>query len=456
MMKWCSLQLYLKICLKIQVFLFCTGFARELEIGLKTQHQKSFVYLTRLHLSSSEYDWRYFDELRDVFQFDLQHNGLMSVVPTNIEWEDAISWSDVRSHFNVKDWRERNIPYVVAVQVVDHRLQVIVFDVQRGSAKKYPDLAMMGKLGVDRGFVHQVTDMIQADLFGVEGIASLKILYSKRYKVNDAWLSEIWVCDSDGANSHPVIADQGYCISPNFFPSSMRLQNHFYYVSFQEGQSKIYSSSLETKEKELFVSLRGSQALPAMSMKGNMIAFITDTAGRPDLFVQSVNAQGKAIGRPRQLFSAPRSTQASPTFSPDGKEIAFVSDRDGPPRVYVMSVLGPKETKKPAMRLLTKKNRENTSPAWSSDGTKIAYSAKVDGVRQIWIYDFETEEERPITSGPANKENPSWAPDNLHLIYNTEDSDVCEMYRIHIEDKEPILIGAGSEQKRFPSWNLSK
>jgi TolB protein len=121
--------------------------------------------------------------------------------------------------------------------------------------------------------------------------------------------------------------------------------------------------------------------------------------------------------------------------------------------VYLIDVLGPKETMRPTPRLLTRMNRENTSPAWSPDGAKLVYSAKVDGIRQIWVYDFATQVESAITTGPENKENPSWAPDSLHLIYNTETEDRCELYRIHVQQKDPVLISKGSDQKRFASWS---
>lgn len=439
--RWC-----LRIALSL--LLLCFAYAEDLEVSLQTQGERSFVYLTRLHLSGDEPDWRYFDELREVLEFDLQANGFMQTAPVRTEWEETLTWPDIRFHFDMAAWKNRNIPYVVAIQAIDHRLQVVVFNVEQGTAKKYADLAVTGNLPVDRSTIHKLSDTIQLDLFGIPGIASLKILYSKRYKMNDEWHSDIWISDSDGANARAVIAGQGYCVSPAFFPGS---DNRFYYVCFQDGQSKIHTASLDHPKGSSLLTLRGNQVLPASNAQGDMIAFISDVAGRPDLFIQKLNAHGTPLGKPRQIFSAPRSTQASPTFSPDGKQIAFVSDKDGPPRIYAMNVATAKETKKPAPRLLTKKNRENTSPAWSPDGTKIAYSAKVDGVRQIWICDVKTEEERAVTNTPGNKENPSWAPDSLHLVYNSEDEDVCELYRVNIKQGVPALIHAGSEQKRFPS-----
>ena len=73
-------------------------------------------------------------------------------------------------------------------------------------------------------------------------------------------------------------------------------------------------------------------------------------------------------------------------------------------------------------------------------------------IQQIWIYDFLSDEEMPLTTGPENKENPSWAPDSFHLVYNTESDDVCELYVIHLNQGEPIQISKGPEQKRFASW----
>ena len=432
----------------LPLLLYC----EDLEVQLATRTQMKPVYLSRLHVPSSEYDWRYFDELRSLLEFDLNINGFTTVLPIRDDAEDRLKWPDVRSEFDRLYWKKERVPYVLAVQVFLDRFQLLVFDVENETAKKYADIPLTGKIEDDRQPIHRLADAVQKDLFGVEGISSLKILYSHRHRSADGWISEIWVCDSDGANPTQVTFEKGYCLSPGFLPPSASKDKEFYYVCFNQGQSKIYRSSLTKQQGEPMVSLKGNQALPAITKKGTQMAFITDAAGRPDLFIQNLDSTGKMQGKARQLYSAPRATQASPTFSPDGKQIAFVSDKDGPPRIYLLDVIGPKETKRAAPRLLTKKNRENTSPAWSPDGTKLAYSAKVDGIRQIWIYDFATQEEVQLTSSPENKENASWAPDNLHLVYNTESEDISELYLIHLNQGEPILISRGPDQKRFACW----
>lgn len=436
-MKHLSVRFYLKICSLLPCFLF----GEILEIALPTQTQKASLYVSSVFIHSSQYDWRYFQELRDVMAFDFDHNGFSTLALFSDRLEESFSWPDVRENFDVALWKKNGIAFVCALQVVQNRLQLFVFQTQKASFKKYGDIPITGKLEIDREKIHELTDSVQKDLFGVEGIASLKVIYSKRLEDQS---SEIWMCDSDGAGERPLVQNKGYCVSPGFFPSKAL---GFYYVSFQGGQSKIYRSSGEE-----LVSLRGSQLLPSVNRQGTQLAFISDVAGRPDLFVQNLDLQGKMLGKARQLFSAPRATQASPTYSPDGKQVAFVSDKDGVPRIYVLEVASPKATDRPNPKLLTKVHRENTSPAWSPDGRKLAYSAKVDGVRQIWVYDFATQQESAITSGPEHKENPVWARNNLHLVYNTESDDRCEIFRIHIVDLQPVQISSGPGQKRFPSW----
>lgn len=435
----------------LPIFLFC----ETLEVALPTKAKICPVYLTKLHVPDSEYDWRYFEELREVFEFDLNAGGFASVARLKDVLDETLSWPDVRSFFNVAPWKKEQIAYVLAVQVYQNKFQLIVFDIAKGTSKKYQDFLLVGKLEKDRSQIHHLADQVQKDLFGVPGIASLKLLFSKRSKAGDDWNSEIWISDSDGANARPLVRDKGYCVTPGIFPSSAPLSGAYFYVSFQEGLSKIYRSSLQNPISEPMFTLRGSQILPAINKSGTQMAFISDIAGRPDLFVQNLDNRGHPIGKARQLFTSPNATQASPTYSPDGKQIAFVSDKDGPPRIYLIDVLGSKDTKRQVPKLITKINRENTCPAWSFDGTKLAFSAKVDKVRQIWIYDFATQQEYPVTTGPENKENPSWAPDNMHLVYNTESSDNCELYRIHIDRKEPVLISKCADQKRFPCWVYS-
>jgi TolB protein len=440
----------------VSLLLFTAAlWSENIEVSLATKSNVKPLYMSRIHTDPTEWDWRYFDELRGILEFDFENSGIASVAPVDQEIEDLFDWSDVRKEFKLEKWSKKSFPYVLAIEVNMKQFILTAFDIGQGTSKKYPPIALSGRIETDRRTMHRLADALQKDLFGIEGIASLRIVYAQREKNKASegltWLSEIWICDSDGALPRQLTNEKGYCLSPLFLPKAGG-DPEFIYVFNNEGQSKIFRSCLSKPEGQATITLRGNQALPAVSKKGTQIAFITDVAGRPDLFLQNLDSKRQMIGKARQLYSAPRATQASPTFSPDGKRIAFVSDKDGPPRIYFLDILDPRELKRPKPFLLTTKNRENTSPAWSPDGKKLAYSAKTDGVRQIWIYDFESESEQQLTTGPEIKENPAWAPDSIHLVYNTETDESSELYLINLLQPNPVQISKGPGQKRFASW----
>lgn len=431
---------------------FCL-LATDIEVALSTRSKAAPIYVSAIHADAS--DWRYFDELRSVLEFDLSASGFCSVMDRSQTLEETFHFPEPRSQFDIQVWEKAKIPFALALEVSQNKLCITAFQIDKKASKRYPEVVVTGRLDEDRRSIHRIADLIHKDLFGIDGIASLRILYSQRVRNFEAkdleWTSEIWLCDADGGNARPIITNSGYCVCPTFLPKRGP-DLEFFYVSYEQGQSKIFSASLSHPKGQPMVSLRGNQALPCLSSQGTQMAFITDVAGRPDLFIQNFDGKGHPVGKARQLFSAPRSTQASPTYSPDGKKIAFVSDKDGPPRIYLLDTTASKNMQKAKPELITKRNRENTSPSWSPDGKKLAYSAKIDGVRQIWLYDFATGEESPLTTGPENKENPVWAPNSLHIIYNTETDETCELYLTNLTNPEPIKISKGPGQKRFACW----
>jgi len=315
-------------------------------------------------------------------------------------------------------------------------------------------LPLTGSLEKDRRTIHRIADRIHELLFGIQGIASSRILYTLKSQHNGQEESEVWEADWDGQNTKQLTRDGGYCVTPQYIPPFPdRLAGSFVYVSYQTGQPKVYAAALINGQGKQLLSLSGNQLMPTISKQRDRIAFISDATGNPDLFIQAFDPEKGAVGKPRHLFTAPFATQGTPTFSPDGKNIAFVSNTSGTPRIYTIEIPPPGTPLRNIRPVLVSKfTRGNTAPAWSPDGSKIAYCAKIDGTRQIMIYDFHTGIERQLTKGTRNKENPSWAPNSLHLVYNTTDHGACDLYVTNLKQAIPLKITSGQGEKRFPHW----
>lgn len=389
----------------------------------------------------------YQKKLFSVFIFDAQANGRLETLSCSSRYEDL---AKKPSPFQLDLWKDCACEHVIRLSFQDEKFKVECFTLSTGRVRTLESALLSGNLDKDRGFVHQCSDLLHEMLFKESGIACSKILFTKN---GDEGCAEVWESDYDCANAHPITQENALCVTPSYLSLKSGKSKPFVYVSYVLGQPKIFVSSTLSKRKERLTFLKGNQLMPTLSPRGDLVAFISDVTGNPDLFIQPFSPTEGPFGKPRQIFTAPKATQGCPAFHPDGKRIAFVSNMDGTPRVYVMPIPPegtPVEKIKP--HLITKKNRNNTSPAWSPDGKQIAYSAMTKGVRQIWIYDFLTGEEWQLTEGRQHKENPAWASNSRHLIFNTVEGTQADLYLIHIGAKKALKLTSGKGERRFPSW----
>lgn len=424
-----------KAVLLLLLVTFLWSAEKELIVPLATKSYLSSVSLTPL--SSPQFNNTYLETLRDALIFDLNHNGGSCI----IEGE--------------------NPDFCIELDLSEKALFALITLRRGGVTKSLGPYSFTGTLGSDRRVIHRLADDLTAIMTGKKGIASTRILYATQFpeKTEDGWVwkSDIWEADYDGHNARQITFERSYCISPVFFPvDGPYTENKFLYVNYKKGQPKIYLGQFDQVKGNPMVSLRGNQLLPAISPKGDLIAFISDASGRADLFVQPFSKSHGPIGKPIQVFSYPNSVQASPSFRPDGKKIAFVSDKEGTPRIFLIDTPTPGKITSHRPFCLTKKTRHNTCPAWSPDGTKLAYSAMIDGSRQIMVYDFLTREEIQLTTGKSHKENPNWAQNSLHIIYNTVDPSSSELFIVNLKQKESFQITSGPGKKHYPAWELAR
>lgn len=436
--------------LSLALLFFLPLFAEEYKVRLSTQESLYSLELSQVEKRAPSFKAGYLNQLKEVLSFDLAHSGFFVLTKDNS--------GRGNSAFVIKPIAEKNEFYLEfwssygKGRSADHKDVNYHREKIRKISKR---VSLKGMLARDRRQIHILANAFLKQAIGKKSVFENRILYSVRIEKRvGQWLSEIWICDWDGANARQVTFENSYCLHPLFLS-----KNSFLYVSYRSGFPKIYVSSLafdQTKRIDKansrpLVSLRGNQLLPALSRDKRQLSFISDAAGRPDLFMQPLNGNFQPSKKPLQLFSFPRATQASSSFSPSGSRLAFVSDKDGTPRVYWINIHeNSRGRKRPKAHLITLKNRGNVTPSWSLDGTKIAYSAKINGVRQIWLYDFENKEERQLTFDGKNKENPDFAFDNLHIVYNTEDKSEAELYIVNIQDSSVVKIGRGVGRKRFP------
>lgn len=413
------------------------------------------IYIIPFQSAGARFSAQYISELEKILTYDFTHDGSSYVVPQS-SGRNTLAASIDKS-LNRDAWRKEGVTNVIKVGVSGDLLSCQLHELRNNSIKSIEDMPLTGELSEDRKQIHLVANALHKGLYGVEGVATSKILYTLKHERGGKAFSDVWEADYDGANAKKLSKPEtGYAMTPIPLPAMSKSRSGgYFFVSYKAGIPKIYMSTFKDGIEKPFLKLQGSQIMPAISRQRNQIAFISDVSGNPDLFLQAFDMEKGLQGKPRQVFAHFNATQGSPTFSPDGKSLAFVSNKDGTPRVYVMKIPGPEvKLKDVEVRLISRANRESSAPSWSPDGSKLAYCARNGSVRQIWIYDFDTKSEWQLTQGAGNKENPSWAHNSMHLVYNTSDRGASELYMIDIKNKREVMIrdGSGVGEKRFPAW----
>ena len=147
------------------------------------------------------------------------------------------------------------------------------------------------------------------------------------------------------------------------------------------------------------------------------LVFLSCGPGRGDLLVYTSEDETRHIylrekDNPPMQVTKGASDNHSPRLSPDGDLIAFVSDRDGNPDVYVMELSGEN------VRKISHEVGIASHPRWSPDGDQLAFLAQTeDGGSRIYLSGVEEPEARQLTVGGNVEGPPSWSPDGAWIAF---------------------------------------
>lgn len=177
-----------------------------------------------------------------------------------------------------------------------------------------------------RAVAHYISDAIYEKLIGVPGVASKQLIYVQVAQQGSSF--RLMIADSDGANARSLLQSANPILSPSWSPDGKKVA----YVSFEDGQSAVYSQDIGSGERTRLTTLTGTSAAPSWSPDGQRLAMSLSAAGNADIFVYRLS-DGDL-----QRMTEHAAIDTEPRWSNDGQSLLFTSDRSGRAQIYKLDL----------------------------------------------------------------------------------------------------------------------
>lgn len=159
---------------------------------------------------------------------------------------------------------------------------------------------------------------------------------------------------------------------------------------------------------------------PALSPKGDKIAFLSDRSDYFDVYLMSA-VDGQILAK---LVSGQKTANLEElhwlkgpniSWSPDGEQIVFGSKAGEGDVLHILDV---KQRK--IVRTLRFALDGAFNPSWSPDGGRIAFTGTYHGQSDIYAVELRTGDLRKLTDDRFSDVEPSWSPDGTKIVFASD------------------------------------
>lgn len=178
---------------------------------------------------------------------------------------------------------------------------------------------------------------------------------------------------------------------------------------------------------------------PALSPKGDKVAFLSDRSGYFDIYLMSA-IDGKMLGK---LVSGQQSgdleelhwLRAGISWSPDSKHLVFAAKSLGDDVLHIVDV-----RKKKIVDNIKLDLEGVFTPSWSPNGEEIAFMGIKNGQGDIYSYHLKTKELSNITNDVFSDLQPQWSPDGTKIVFVSDrqniinETDLSDDFKIYNEE----------------------
>jgi TolB protein len=209
----------------------------------------------------------------------------------------------------------------------------------------------------------------------------------------------------------------------------------------------------------------GAALVRGSDLAGQKLLVTSIRTGDTEIFVVDPDT-----GDAMNLSRSPRSEDRYPCWSPDGARVAFVSDRAGAPNLYVMNsdggavkrlVNSPSVCYMPSWQQTSKGERivfgmhgeraemasikpdgselvvlgEGHDPTLSPNGSQICFTGDVEGGVTVFVMDADGANRRRVVAdaSPVGATFPNLSPDSKKIVYSFPSEKALELFIIDVD-----------------------
>ncbi|MGH8018480.1 MAG: biopolymer transporter Tol [Opitutaceae bacterium] len=255
-----------------------------------------------------------------------------------------------------------------------------------------------------RNALFRAADAAVARLTGAPGFFAGRLTFVSE----QTGASEIYTSDLFFGDMLKLTSDRSQCVMPRWSPDGRKI---VYTGYFKSGFPDIYIIDTVARQRNVFVSVKGTNTGARFSPDGSRVAMILSGEGNPEVYV--ANAQGRGIRR----LTRTRNIEATPSWSSDGSRLVVASDAlaTGKPQLYLLSANGGS-----LQRVPTNISGYCAEPDWNhANPDLVAFTAATGKQFQIAIYSISKREAKIVTQGATDGIEPCWTNDGRHLVYTS-------------------------------------